>query len=436
MNFLFVFSDQQQRHATGCLSGGEVRTPTLDRLGREGVLARRAYANNPVCTPCRIGMFSGLHSSRTDTHSNADRIPPGLPTLADRLNRGGYRTSYVGKWHIGGAGNGPIPPELRGGFTDFIGYQCYNGFREGVCFYDERGRERCYDAHRTDVTTDIALERLRGLARCGAPFALFVSYQAPHYPVQPSCAYEAMYAGAEIRGRPNRAEVDPYTPTYSPPSPRPREDDPDYRRYGGDLHEYIRLYRAMVTQVDANVARLMGALETLGLSAETAVFYTSDHGDMQGSHGLRNKCLPYEESAGIPLVARVPGGARGLVCDAPLSSLDFYPTLLDLAGLPVPGGLDGRSFAPLLRQGSECDASRPVFAERPKWCMIVRDGWKLVADRTDDGLEPAMLFNLDTDPYEMRNLLDGPDCGDRRNRLWADLVAWDRDVTSDRLPWG
>lgn len=424
MNLLFIFTDQQQRDALGCMGNADVDTPNLDALAARGVLFRRAYSNNPICTPFRINLMTGQYSCHTGCQNNQDRVPAGGPELASALEAGGLAASYVGKWHIGATGNGPIAPDLRAGFQRFIGYQCYNGFYQDVCFYDEAGREHRFEKHRTDATTDIAIGRLREIA--DRPFALFVSYQAPHYPVQPAPQYADLYAGRTVTPRPNRGEVEPHTPTHSPKSPRPVENDPDYQRYGGNLDEYIRLYNAMVTQIDANVGRLLSALDHLGVADETAIVFTSDHGDMQGSHGQVNKCLPHEESAGIPLIAFAPGGASGAVCDVPVGCVDLFPTCLDLAGLaPDRPPTDGGSLAAAIRGTGELDPSRPAFSERPQWCMVVQNGWKLVADRDEEmNLTPTMLFDLDDDPHELTNRIADPAEAPRAEALLARLTEW------------
>ncbi|MGC9348249.1 MAG: sulfatase-like hydrolase/transferase [Anaerolineae bacterium] len=428
MNLLFIFTDQQQRYALGCMGNPNLDTPNLDRLAQRGVLFRRCYSNAPICGPFRGSLLTGQYISRCGVLANADPLPDGVTTFADTFSQGGYETSYVGKWHLGGKGNGPIAAELRGGFERFIGYQCYNGFYDNVCFYDKANREHCFHRHRTDVTTDLALERLESLARGDRPFMLMVSYQAPHYPEQPAPEYLELYDGREIIHRPNCQElIDPYTPTFSPPSPRPFEEDPDYRRYGNDLDAYIRLYNAMCTQIDANVGRLLEALDRLQIGDDTMVFFTSDHGDMQGSHGLKNKSLPHEESAGIPLIAYVPGLPGGRISDALVSGIDLMPTCLDLAGLPPVASVDGESFAPLVRGETE-RARDAVFSEYNGWCMIVKDGWKLAAEREDDGLAPTLMTHLDEDPYELENRVEDPAVAKLREELLARLAAWDREV--------
>jgi len=418
-NILFVFADQMHRYAMGCMGNVDIRTPHLDGLARDGVLFTSAYSNCPVCSPFRVNLFSGMYTSQTDTFHNRARIPERCASLADALNAAGYRTGYVGKWHIGGAGNGPIPEELRAGFQEFIAYQCYNGFRDEVCFYDEGGAEHRFDRHRTDVTTDLAIERLGSMA--GAPFALFVSYQAPHYPVQPSPEYEERYKGAPIRRRPNCQDIDPYTRTWSPPSPWPPDACPDFQRYGNDLDEYIRLYYGMCSQIDAGVGRMCDALRRLGLDGDTVVVFTSDHGDMQGSHGLKNKSLPHEESSGIPLIVRVPGGASGVVTDALVSGIDFYPTCLDYAGVAANGDLTGASFAPLTRGDRQGD-NRPVFSEMRDWKMVRDGAFKLVVET--EGLKPTQLFDLAADPYELANLVDDSEHAARVVALRQRIAEW------------
>jgi len=426
-NLLFIFTDQQHRYALGCMDNPNVETPHLDRLAQRGVLFRRCYSNDPICGPFRGTLMTGQYSSRCGVTDNGKPLPQGTTTFADAFRAGGYQTSWVGKWHLGGNGNGPIPESLRGGFQRFQGYQCYNGFYRDVCFYDEHDQEHRFEYHRTDVTTDLALSELERLKGRGHPFLLMMSYQAPHYPEQPAPEYAARYAGRAVVRRPNCQDIDPFTPTFSPRSPRPVDLDPDFQRYGNNLDEYIRLYNAMCTQIDTNVGRLLAKLAQLGIEDNTLVVFTSDHGDMQGSHGLKNKCLPHEESSGIPLIVCGPGIAGERVTDHLVSGIDMLPTCLGMAGLdPVPG-VDGVNIAPFLRGDS--DTTQPaVFVERGDWCMIVKEGWKLAAERQDDGLAPMLMTHLDADPYELHNRAEDPDCAGLRTALLAELSAWDQDV--------
>jgi len=410
-NIVMILADQMHKYAMGFLRP-HMATPNLDRLAGEGTAFTAAYSNNPVCGPFRINLFTGTHTATNGMSANGDPLPA-CECMADTFNAAGYETSFVGKWHCGGEGNQPIPAGLRGGFRHFIGYQCHNGFLDDVCFYDESDREIRFPKHRTEVTTELGIERLRMLAGTGRPFLHVVFYQAPHCPEQPLDEAYALYRGREMPLPPNFRETEPYTPTYNPPSPRPYGNDPDYRRYGGDMQEYLRLYNAMVSQIDVGVGRMMDQLAELGIGQDTLVLFSADHGDMQGSHGLTNKCLPYEESCGIPLILRMPGGRRGARVADPVSGVDFYPTAVAYAGIPCgwEGRWEGESLLPYLRAETAVGACHgPVFAENylgaRRWDMI-RDGrWKLVVDK-DDGV-PVELFDLEADPFEMDNLVGDP----------------------------
>ncbi|NKB71201.1 MAG: sulfatase-like hydrolase/transferase [Candidatus Latescibacteria bacterium] len=420
LNILFMFADQMHAFAMGCMGNSEIKTPNLDRLASQGTLFRNCYSNAPVCTPFRASLVTGMYGSQTDTLRNCAYIPPNTRTLAAALNDGGHRTSWVGKWHLGDKGNIGVPPELRADFTDFIGYQCYNDFLHGVKFWDENNTEHVYDRHRTDVTTDIALERLDNVK--DHPFALFVSYQNPHYPEQPAWRFDQMYQGTDLTRRPNAQDVEPYTGTQSPPSPKPRENDPLYQRYGNDLDEYLRQYYAMVTQLDDNIGRMLDRLDELDLADNTVVVFTSDHGDMQGSHGLTNKGLPWEESSRIPLIVRVPNGVSGQAVDDLVSGVDYMPTCLDLAGCPEEPSAEGDSFAALATDPAAPPMNRAIYAEMQPWCMIREGAYKLVADK--DPFTATHLFNLDEDPYELTNLLETEAVAIVKQDLLAKLEAW------------
>ena len=419
LNILFLFADQMHAFAMGCMGNPEIHTPNLDCMADEGVLFRNTYSNAPVCTPFRATLVTGRYGTQTDTLKNGSYFPQETRTVATALNNGGYRTGWVGKWHLGGTGNAWIPPNLRAGFSEFIGYQCYNDFLHSVKFYDEEGKEYWYDKHRTEATTDIAIERLEGMKK--GPFALFVSYQNPHYPEQPSYEYDQMYKGISLTRRPNCQSVDPYTPTYSPPSPKPKENDPLYQKYGNNLGEYHRQYYAMVSQLDANVGRIRQALDRLGLANNTVVIFTSDHGDMQGSHGLTNKGTFWEESSRIPLIVYVPNGAQGLISEDLVSGVDFFPTCLDYAGLPPEPSVEGDSFAPQTR-GVHQVLERPIFSEMRQWCMVRKDNLKLVA--TKKPLETTHLFDLGVDEYEMNNLIGHPNYARSEENLMSILKDW------------
>ena len=417
MNVLIIFSDQQHKYALGSVTP-QFHTPNLDTLCEEGFLFENAYSPNPVCGPYRGCLLTGAYTSHCGVFRNGDPLPTHMPSLAALLQQNGYETGFVGKWHLGDHVSAPIPVSLRGGFAHFRGYQCHNGFEpkapfnNDVTFYDEQETPHRYDKHRTEVTTDLAVEQLTTLVASGKPFFQLVSYQAPHYPEQPSAPFDTLYDGVTFPKSPDYQPVEPFTPTYSPPSPRPFEKDPDYQRYGGNMDAYQRLYAGMVSQVDAGVGRLLDALRQLGIYEDTLILFTSDHGDMQGSHGLKNKNVSYEQSCGVPFLVRYPGGPRGIRSAELVSALDIFPTVTELAGLPqIP--CDGRSLLPLLQQKAYPSAPY-VIAEGTdfptsdrRWRMIRDTRYKLTVSY--DTYEPFSLFDLEADPHEMQDLKCCPD---------------------------
>ena len=427
-NVLLIFADQMHKYALNQVSPF-VHTPNLDRLCAKGTRFEYCYSNNPVCTPFRGVMLSGQYSEFCGVRNNENALPTDRPMLADMFNQAGYETAFVGKWHLGANGNKPIPEELRGGFQHFFGYQCYNGFWKDVCFYDEQNAEHRFEEHREAVCTRYAIDYMKKMHATGKPFFEIVGYQAPHYPEQPSPEFEALYAGKEIPTPPDHIDIDPYTPTFSPYSPRPFDGCPDYQRYGGNMQEYLRLYFAMVSEIDAGIGKIFATLDELGITDDTLILFTSDHGDMQGSHGLKNKCLPHERSCGIPLIVAGQGVRTGAVVDTPVSSVDFYPTLLAQCGIEErPAHLQGDDISPLLMGGTI--PARTVFAENfgkflpgadgenHPWKMARDDRYKLVV--TWDDRKSALLYDMQEDPWEMENLLGK--LPEVENRLYKELI--------------
>jgi arylsulfatase A-like enzyme len=438
-NILFLFADQMHGFAMGCMGHPDVKTPNLDGLAARGTLFTDAYSSAPVCTPFRGMLLSGRYGCQTGMLGNNQALPEGEATLAEGFNRAGYHSSYVGKWHIGATGNQAIPKELRCGFTDFLGYQCYNSFTSGIEFFDEAHEKRVFSGHRTTVTTDLAIERFDKAMKDGKgkPVALVVSYQNPHYPLQPLPEYEAMYLHGTLTKRGNhKPETEPWTQTHSPPS-HDKTKDAEYQKYGGNMDLYLRLYYAMVTQLDAQIGRILAHLKKVGQAENTIVVFTSDHGDMQGSHGKTNKAQFYEESTRIPLIVYDPRGKGGSVIKTPVGCVDFYPTLLDWAGLDAQAEhwkrCEGKSLAPWVLAG-EAKEARPVMIEEiSHYGVALREGdWKLVMHRHTR--EVTNLYDLGNDPFEMKNLAGEAEAKEMQERMHQRVMGMFDDVKSRMNP--
>lgn len=428
MNLLIIFTDQQHKYALGRMDP-LYQTPHLNALADDGVLFTNAYSNNPLCGPYRGCLMTGLLTSHNGLNLNNMRLPYGVPTLAGTLRERGWQTGFVGKWHLGGAGTDPIPPELRGGFEHFKAYQMYNGFNpeppycNRVAFYDENTVEHIYSEHRTEVTTRLACEMLDGMAESQQPFCMVVGYQAPHYPEQPLPEYETLYKNVCFPVSPEAQGVEPYTPTYNPPSSQDRAQCPDYQRYGGNMAEYKRLYAAMVSQVDHGVGELVKCLQKHRIYDDTLIIYTSDHGDMQGSHGMVNKDVPYEMSAGVPFIVRCPNGRKDCRSELLVSGVDIFATVMEAAGISKHS--DGHSFLSYVKGSSneaiqEWIISESLHGDRA-WQMIRDRQYKLVVSYPEH--KPLMLFDMLADPAENHNLLDEPFSKEITPKLLNALLA-------------
>ncbi|MEZ5247283.1 MAG: sulfatase-like hydrolase/transferase [Acidimicrobiales bacterium] len=408
---LFILADQLQAFALGCMGHPEIRTPNLDALAAGGALFRNAYVEFPVCTQYRGVLMTGRYGAETGITSFLQGPEPGTRCLADALNDHGLWTSYVGKWHLYEFYDMAVRREQRCGFTRFVGYQSHNDYLEGIRFWDED--EICREfvgGHRTRVTADIAIERLREIP-AERDFGLFVSFLSPHYPLQPDPAFEAMYRGVEISLRDNVTSPEQvFTPTYSPASPQPIETDPNYHRYGTSLGLFWQQYAAMVTQLDHEVGRILRELRSLGRDEETLVIFTSDHGEMGGSHGAMNKGRWEEESTRVPMIVRAPGAPIAAAIDTPVAAgVDILPTVLDWLDAPAEPSASGSSIMAMVRSGAN-RPHHPVFSEMAggnDWTMV-RDGdWKFVAARGSG--DAIALHNLAEDPFELDNrLADDP----------------------------
>ena len=416
-NLLYVFADQMRGSALGCLGDEQARTPHLDRLAAQGLAFRHAIANTPVCTPSRGSLLTGRHALACRCIANDLRLPEDERSIADELHdagdrAAGYRTGYIGKWHLDGISRHMFTPPgpRRHGFDDYwAAYNCNHQYMDCRYYVDddpELKREARYDA---DVQTEQAiafLERYRA-----EPFCLFLSWGPPHDPYrQVPQEFLDMYPPEEVALRPN-AE--------------------------GANRAAIAGYYAHITALDRNVGRLMAALDRLGLAEDTLVVFSSDHGDMLWSHGRLNKQQPYEESVRVPLIMRWPGRLpagrvhlpTGEVRDTLISVADYAPTFLGLLGQPVPEAMNGLDLSQVLL-GRTRDEPTSVFINEYVSFDQARayQPWRGVRTKRHTYARwlqgGALLFDNQRDPYQMRNLLAEPGHEALAAELEAELQGW------------
>lgn len=420
-SLLFVFADQMRGSDLGCAGNPDVRTPVLDSLAAEGVRAARAYANVPVCGPSRACLLTGTHPTTNRVIANDLPLPAGLPTLGTLARANGYRTGYVGKWHLDGAPRSRFTPpgERRFGFDFWAAYNCTHDYFR-TRYYRDTPEVILAEGYEPELQTDLALEFLEAQPGAPDPFCLVVSWGPPHDPYEwvPE-RHRAMYDPAAIRLRPNARPA--------APSPMAVQQRLECRRATAD-------YYAAITALDEQLGRLLAALEARGLAQDTLVVFTSDHGDMLWSHGLLKKQAPYEESVHVPFLARLPGRlAAGSLSESLIGTVDVLPTLAGLLGWEAPAGLEGLDLSSALQglAGAPEPRSLPLSspysieeAERqglPDW-RAVRTKRHTYAETV--GRQPWLLFDTVADPYQLENLAHDPASHHLRDALAAELGAW------------
>mgnify|MGYP000852734236 FL=1 len=431
-NVIWVFGDQHRAQALGCAGDPNVSTPNLDRLAAEGLRFTQAVCGYPLCCPFRGSLLTSRYPHQC-VPGHEYRMPPESKTIAHALRAEGYRTVYLGKWHLDGfhesegrAALHIVPPERRGGFDDWLGYENNNSQWDCWVHGDVGAEATPYrlPGYEADALTDLAIERLRGLAQHPAtPFFLVLSVQPPHDPYVAPETWMRRHTPGRIALRPNVPDV-----------PRVREQA--CRELAG--------YYAMIENLDWNVGRLRTALDELNLAHNTHLLFFSDHGDLHGSHGQFRKTAPWEECLRIPFIisGHIPRYAH-IEGETPLllNHVDIAPTTLGLCGIDKPDWMVGNDYSGhRIRTRVATPAPDSAYIQAPvptghadsldrSWRGIVTaDGWKYVVLEG----QPWGLYNLYDDPYELANLAFNTRFRHERARLQDRLAAWIAD-TDDRF---
>ncbi|GMV95958.1 MAG: sulfatase [Phycisphaerae bacterium] len=473
-NILFIMTDDHAAHAMSCYASAVNKTPNLDRLATGGMRFDNCFVTNSICTPSRAVILTGKYS-----HLNGvpvfNRFDGSQPTVAKYLQAAGYYTGMIGKWHLGSDPTGFDHWEILPG----------QGRYHDPVFYTAT-QTRTIKGYATDVITDLSIEFLERRPK-DKPFFLMCHHKAPHRAWDPDEKHRAMFAGRKIPEPPtlrddyatrtdalreNRQRVfDDMTRRdlkLQPPAelkgqaaaawlgvkPTEVEIEVDGQKKvlkGEELNawkyqRYMQDYLACVQSVDDNVGRLLDWLDAHGLAENTVVIYTSDQGFYLGDHGMYDKRFMYEESLRTPFVVRWPAGIpAGTVQQGMALNLDFAPTFMELAGLPVPADMQGRSLVPLFRGQTPPDWRTSIYYRyyhdpghhntRAHYGVRTRTH-KLIYYWKKDQWE---LFDLIADPHELKNLYNDPSQHETVEKLKAELWRLkkeykDEDQFADRQP--
>ena len=486
-NIVFVFSDQQRYDTLGCYGADWMNVPNLDALADESFVFENAYVAQPVCTPARATIMTGLYPHAAGPIVNQIHLDESVPVISQMMSDDYYR-GYMGKWHLGN----DLTPQR--GFDEWVSTEDGHRYarpeqRYMVSSYNKYLQEQGYkpdrlkngigvfssDAH-YDVPEEHQMASFLGDSAADFiernsdnPFVLYVSTFEPHspyhgpfmdmydpatLPVGPAFLEYPESASLVNRVRSNyflqfmRDGVDQTQDDYMMRYAAAREDVSTEEGWRTLRAHYM----ANITLVDRMVGKITSALERAGVADNTVVVFTSEHGDMMGDHGMLEKRSFYEEASRVPLLMRVPWLSRESTrVSGSVGHIDLVPTLLDLSGHDVPSNLQGNSLRPVM-EGSSDLSDNDVFIQwngtsreivdrflgsaeinrmlaLPWRSVVTPDRWKLnlcAGDRCE-------LYDLNSDPYERNNLFDDPAQRDRIRDMAARIRIWQGE-TGDTAP--
>ena len=451
-NLLFLWTDEQRADTMAAYGNTRFKVPNMNLLAARSIVFDRCYDTQPVCTPARSTVLTGLWPHTNGCTENNIPLKQETRTFPELLNDPDYRTAYMGKWHLG--------DEIfaQHGFQEWIsiedGYEefysagrdhsarsSYHAFLAGLGYKPGEGNifnrkwtvrlpiEHCKPAFLARETSSFIR---RNQAR---PWVLYVNFLEPHMPFfgplndlhsEAEAPVPANYPGVPVEREPEM-----YQSARRKILERGMEGNDLKTRAG--WQRLNRNYAGLCSQVDRSLGDILGALEDSGQADNTIIVFTSDHGEMMGAHTLYGKDVLYEESVRIPLLLRVPWRqGRAMTVKQPVSHVDLVPTLLELMGRRSPPHLPGGSLLPLVegkqrREGHvfiEWNSSSGPSAR----AVISPDGWKLGIYDTDSGI----LFNRGRDPLELQNLYYRKEPAMVLRRLRSTLEAWQQ-RTLDKL---
>jgi len=428
-NIVFFFADDQRFDTIHSLGNDEIITPNLDLLSRNGTAFTNAYImgsmSGAVCIPSRAMLLSGKTLFHLQGQGRA--IPPEHITLPEALHKAGYKTFHIGKWHQ------DQPTYARcfsdgakiffGGMTDQLNVPVYDFDPSGKYPNDKKYIEP--GKHSSELFSDAATNFLRNYKE-GKPFFLYIAYTAPHDPREMPKQYLDMYDPGKV------VLPKSFMPEHPFDNGELKVRDEmlaPWPRTPQEIRRHIAAYYAMITHLDAQIGRVLEALKETGQTQNTIVIFAGDNGLAVGRHGLMGKQNLYDHSVHVPLIMCGPGVPKGRRYDAFCYLLDIYPTLCELAGLPIPESAEGYSLIPIIR-GEKHKLRDTLFFAYKDFQRAVRDSRYKLIEYFVNGRRTIQLFDLRSDRWEISNLADSPaHAGDLR-RLRQELLRW-RDKLDD-----
>ena len=413
-NIVFLFADDQCTYSVGCYGNKDVSTPQMDKLGRDGLIFDKHYNTTAICMASRANVFTGMYEYKTGcnfAHGNMhqDVWARSYPRL---LRESGYLTAFAGKFGIVVEGKGLCEDDFDfwGGGPGQTNYKTARN--KSMQKYAEKYPHSTlsYGAFGRDVIRESAKQK--------KPFCLSISFKAPHKPADPDPKFDSIYKGKTFTKPGNFGRE--FAEHLSPQSKKGRQY-PRFTQWGYDktYDAVMAKYHQQVYAIDVALGMIRKELKAQGVADNTVIIYTSDNGYICGSHGYGSKVLPMEESSRVPLIIydpRSPTAGKKRRCAQLTGNIDFAPTILELAGIPVPSNMDGKSLVGLLKNpdqgGHDQMAFINVYGPLPTHSLscLTRQYKYTYWWYSDDTMKPfEELFDTKNDPLELKNLANNPE---------------------------
>ncbi|MEX2443725.1 MAG: sulfatase [Alkalispirochaeta sp.] len=410
-NLLFVFADQWRREALGYTGNPDVRTPHIDQFSQAAIEVPNAVSTCPVCTPYRASLLTGKKPLSHGVFTNDVLLDPSLPSIGSTFKEAGYRTAYVGKWHVHAGGrSAPIPRHERMGFDYWKVLECTHDYLNSKYYSQDETTLSTWDRYDAYAQTDDLIGYLETTKDDERPFCAVLSWGPPHAPppYAATSAYDQYPPELEGTYNANDLTLRPNVPPEIAPIAR----------------ELLAGYYTHCTALDNAFGKIMAYLSDHALMDDTIVVFTSDHGDLLGSHGLYKKQSPFAEAIDVPFLIHVPGAPPAVRDQIILEPEDIMPSLLSLCGVPIPDTVEGVDLSAEILGDAEPrrrGALIALYVANGQW-REGRDGGPLnIYGREYRGIRterytyvvdldgPWLLFDNVADPYQLSNIVNHPE---------------------------
>ena len=446
-NILFILVDDQRHDALSCLGHPFLKTPAADSLVKNGVRFENAFVTTSLCSPSRASMLTGLYAHTHRVVDNQSGLTPGLRFFSEDLRDAGYRTAFIGKWHMGHSGDAPQPGWEH--WVSFVGQGEYfpdlpNGKKAMLNVDGKRVEQKTYI---TDELTDYALawlkERRDNTEKM--PWMLYLSHKAVHHNFSPAPRHKGIYANVKLNPFPTSKGTpqDELKPMWAR-NMRNSWHGAEHAFHGqeGSVEDLYRRYCETLLAVDESTQRVLDFLRETGQLDSMLILYMGDNGHLWGEQGLIDKRTAYEPSIRVPLMMHCPDLlSKGRVVSEIAANIDIAPTVLDAAGVKVDRSLHGRSLLPLAKgdpvENWRTELLYEYFWERwapstPTLHALITPRWKYV--RAYGLWDVHELYDLQTDPHELNNLFTDPAHRQRAMEMDKRLFKLLAETGGDSLP--